>query len=105
LFDNLDVRTSHAYRLLRNGGSPDWEPTAGAFNTFWNIHIDSGLAVGESVSLDRVDNAPQARWVGVRGDRPIKLDYGPDAYIEALIQPITVPSLYEYQLQQRLSAP
>jgi hypothetical protein len=42
--------------------------------------------------------------VGVRGSKPVAYDYGPESYIEGSNRSnIAVPSLYEYQLQKRLS--
>ena len=51
-----------------------------------------------------VHEGPSARIVGLHGSYPISLRYGPDPYVEGLNRPgIAVPSLYEYQLRQRLA--
>jgi hypothetical protein len=108
LFDNLDAIYGVPWTdaLFRHGGAlGSWGPTAGAFNTFWNIRVQFSRSDGRpSVRLGDIDEAPHSRIVGLHSDEDIELDidYGPSAYIEGLNQPnIAVPSLYEYQLQRR----
>jgi hypothetical protein len=107
LFDNLEVQRSAA-DLFARGGNPDWAPTAGAFTTFWNIraHLDLAGKTNGTVPLwPKIQDAPRARIVGLRGNHPFSLQYGPDAYVEGLNRPgIAVPSLYDYQLRRRLAA-
>ncbi len=98
LFDDLQVTCGRARDLFRHGGAGYWKPTAGAFNTFWNVCVT--LGEGGKTGLK---DAPAARIVGLVTDPPIELDYGPGAYIEGLNRPgLAVPSLYEYQLKARL---
>jgi len=108
LFDNLRTRYSTSFdeRFINNAGDWDrWRPDAGAFNTFWNIEVGTEEASKSPVELREVQMAPDARIIGLYGsDKPIELEYGPNAYIEGLNTPgIAVPSLYEYQLKQRLT--
>lgn len=97
LYDNLRIRMDNIGRLFDHGGG---SPTAGAFSTFWNISIDFNRH-----SQLKINDAPSARLVGIYGSKPIKLQYGPNVYKEGINKPgITVPSLYEFQLEQRLKA-
>ena len=46
-----------------------------------------------------------ARVVGVSANLPIRVEYGPDAYIEGVGEYYQgIPSLFLYQLQQRIKA-
>lgn len=108
MFDNIRGRYDEPDdRLFVAGGSGTrWGPTAGAFNTFWNIQAaikEAGLTPVEMRDLQT--GAPHARLVGVRGENvPIDFDYGPEAYIEGKNRDgIAVESLYNYQLEQRLA--
>lgn len=107
LFDNLRTRySSQDQQFVDNAGSwKRWRPDAGAFNTFWNLEVGTWNASKTPVDIQDVEKAPNARLVGVHGsDRPIAWNYGPNAYVEGMNEPeIAVPSLYEYQLEQRLN--
>jgi hypothetical protein len=97
LFDDLRIEMRDIGRVFDHGGARHWRPTAGAFNTFWNIRVDFA-----GHSPIKVADAPSARIVGLHGSGPIVLDYGPNAYIEGLNRArIAVPSLYEYQRSRR----
>lgn len=97
LFENLRVTMSNSQHLFDHGGHPDVMPPAAAFNTFWNIRVESKNSMPIIMS-----NAPSARIVGLLGNPPISLRYGPDAYIEGLnVENISIPSLYQYQLSNR----
>jgi hypothetical protein len=106
LFDNLRTRySSYSEQFVDNGGAwKRWRPVAGAFNTFWNIEVGTEKASERPVNIQNVEEAPNARIVGIYGsDKPIEWEYGPNAYIEGLNKTgISVPSLYEYQLERRL---
>ncbi|WP_263821278.1 T9SS type A sorting domain-containing protein [Salinibacter sp.] len=106
LFDNLRTRyPDDNKQFVDNAGPRDWRPDAGAFNTLWNLEVGTQNASETPVSIQDVENAPFARVVGVHGsDKPIEWNYGPKSYMEGLNKPeIDVPSLYEYQLKQRLN--
>ena len=93
-----DIVTQNTLHLMDHGGARYWFPTAGRFNTFWNIVAKQG---GNYTGVTR--HAPDARIVGLRGPEPtLSIRYGPSPYIEGLNQTgILVPSLYEYQLNRR----
>ena len=93
-----DIVTQDTRHLMDHGGARYWFPTAGRFNTFWNIVAEEG---GDYTGVTRY--APDARIVGLRGPEPkLSIRYGPSPYIEGLNQTgLLVPSLYEYQLNRR----
>lgn len=97
LYDN--IRTGNTRHLMDHGGAPYWRPTAGRFNTFWNIVAEDG---DDYTGITR--NAPEARIIGLIGpEKSLSIRYGPGLYIEGLNRRgIQVPSLYEYQLKERL---
>jgi len=111
LFDNIKVNVvlgdKREYPLFAGGGAPYWKPSHAAYNTFWNIqvHFENGHASDEPVLLNGMKDGPKARVVSVNGNLPIKVEYGPDAYIEGTnyIYP-EASSLFQYQLDERMKA-
>jgi hypothetical protein len=107
LFDNISIVTeSFQPELFKHGGAGYWKPTHGKYNTFWNIsiHFNGAGQPPDTVQIPGISDGPGAYLVGISGTLPIRLTYGPDAVIEGLNRPgIAVPSLYTYQLQQRLA--
>lgn len=112
LFDQLTlhVRPTKAadgqwrYRLWDGGGAGYWKPGHGLFNTHWNLDVvvDGGPAEGETVRIVSGLEGPGARIVGLHGNRPLEVDYTPDAYVEGTNLPVTgAPSLYDHQLAKR----
>ena len=95
LFDNLKIEDGT--KLFQHGGAKYWSPTAGQFNTFWNINVQKAKKVS-------CREAPSARIIGlICESKGFKLDYHPKPYVEGLNKRgISVPSLYEYQLNQRV---
>jgi hypothetical protein len=114
LFDNIRLHASLArsgpgkgphYPLFRAGGARYWKPSHGVFNTLWNIKIifDDGLEQSGPVRLHGVNDGPEARLIGIHGNRDVVLDYGPKAYEEGTNTRFdAIPSLYDHQLRQRL---
>jgi pectate lyase-like protein len=107
LFDNIKlVEETPDRSFFYVGGDGYWAPTHGAFSTFWNIEIDYKFPNpnNDTLKVKGVHNGPSARLVGIHANYPINITYGPDAYIEGTNEKnIAVPSLYEYQLKQRLN--
>jgi len=88
-----------------SGGAKYWKPSAGAYNTFWNVYVDfsNGHQSKIPVLLNGIQDAPSARLIGIHGNLPVKIDYAPSPYIEATNQELSdIPSLYEYQLNKRI---
>ena len=105
LFDDLNTREDRPKsKLFEHGGADYWGPTHGVFNTFWNVHIEfTNAARGFPMTLGKIEDAGPARLVGLTSNVKIKVDYA-RAYVEGLGVPgIAVPSLYAYQLEQRLA--
>ena len=107
LFDNIKlVEDTPDRSFFYVGGDGYWAPTHGAFSTFWNIEIDYKFLNpnNDTLQVKGVHNGPSARLVGIHANYPMKITYGPDAYIEGTNEKnIAVQSLYEYQLNQRLN--
>ncbi len=98
LFDDLQLQIYDIGQLFNHGGAKNLRPTSGAFSVFWNIEVDF-----KKNGLITLNDAPSARLIGLHGSLPIKLNYGPDAYIKGLNDSnIKQKSLYQYQLQKRL---
>lgn len=98
--------TPATYELFRAGGAGYWKPGHGLYNAVWNLDVvvDGNSAPGERVRLLAQTGGPGARVIGLHGNRPLDLDYRPVApYTEGEgLALLAVPSLYEYQLNQRL---
>ena len=110
LFDNISVyispKNNHSYALFKGGGASYWKPTAGPYNTFWNIkiHLSHLSEFNQPLLLYGMKDGTHARIIGVNGDLPLKIEYGPDPYIEKINESMKeVPSLYDYQLTNRLN--
>lgn len=111
LFDNIKVNVSlnndRTYKLFAGGGAKYWKPSHGAYNSFWNIqvHFENGHNITGPILLNGMKDGPLARVIGISGNLPLKIEYGPDAYVEGEnIYYRSIPSLYYYQLVKRLKA-
>jgi len=108
LFDNIEVyvqpNENNQYGLFMGGGAGYWKPSHGAYSTFWNLQVqfENVSDYSKPVLLDGMKDGNDARVVGVYSDIPVKVTYGPNAYIEKINEKISVESLYKYQLEQRL---
>lgn len=111
LFDNLLLRidnpidTPLEYPLFKSGGAKYWQPAHAAFNTFYNICVNFCNVPenhDQTILLDGVNGGVSARIIGVHGNAKIKVEYGPNAYMELTNEKPGISSLYEYQLKQRL---
>ena len=112
LFDNVTLHIEAkrddgkaVYPLFDGSGAGYWQPGHGGFNTAWNLNVivESGADTDEIVTLQGLDEGPDARIIGLSGNRKFELDYRPKPYIDFLNRPIThAPSLYYYQRSQRL---
>jgi hypothetical protein len=112
LFDRTRVEVdlggaspSPRYPLFKGGGAGYWKPSHGNYTTFWNtvVVFENGAANDGPVLLNGMEDGPNARVVGVQANLPIRVEYGPDAYIEGVGRFFhDVPSLYYHQLGRRL---
>ena len=113
LYDNVTLHTRATASadgpvavVFDGSGAGYWQPGHGAFNTTWNLRvlINGGAYADESVTILGIDEGPMARIVGLHGNRTFELDYRPAPYVEMLnVALVTVPSLYDYQLRNRLT--
>ena len=110
LFDQIivyiDSKDETQYPLFAGGGAGYWKPSHGAYNTFWNIEViyKNGLDSPNQKLLYGMSDGPYANLIGIHSNHDIKVEYGPDAYLENINAKINkVPSLYDYQLQERLT--
>jgi len=95
-----------SYPLFKGGGAGYWKPSHGNYSTFWNTGVVfiNGAASPAPILLDGMEDGPNARIIGVHANLPIRVEYGPDAYIEGIGQYFhEVPSLYYHQLTRRLN--
>jgi len=111
LFDNItlnvDARRDEAgayYPVWDGSGAGYWQPGHGRYNTTWNLKVNvrSGADRGETVELRGLAEGPEARLIGISGNRQFDVDYRPTPYLERVNGSMDdIPSLYDYQLQQR----
>ena len=116
LYDNVTVHLtpdrkakdgSPLFDLYKAGGAGYWKPGHARYNTTWNLNvlIDGGVAPDQPVTIFAGSEGPDARIIGMHGNRPLRLDHTPDPHVEWLNRPVAnAPSLYEYQRQKRLEA-
>ncbi len=114
LFDNVTLRVRARrdergpwYPVWDGSGAPYWQPGHGRYNTTWNLRVlvTAGALADETVRLVGAEEGPDARIIGVSGNRNFELDYRPKPYSERVNQALTgIPSLYEYQLALRKAA-
>ena len=112
LFDNITLNvdakrdeTGVYYPVWDGSGAGYWQPGHGRFNTTWNLKVNvrSGAEPGEAVTLRGLAEGPAARIIGVSGNREFDVNYVPTPYSEHInVSMEHVPSLYDYQLRQRL---
>ncbi|MEO5628950.1 MAG: glycosyl hydrolase family 28-related protein [Thermomonas sp.] len=112
LYDDLRLyinaspsKAGPTYALWDGSGATYWQPGHGRFNTHWNIQVIviSGASTVETVTLNGLDEGPDARVVGISGNRDFRVDYRPVPYVEMVNSyPRDVPSLYDWQLSRRL---
>jgi hypothetical protein len=86
------------------GGAKYWWPSHAAFSTFWNIRFNFLYEnePGDTIKIKGVTDSPSERLVGITGNYPIDIYYPINTYFEGMNKEnISVPSLYEYQLDHR----
>ena len=111
LFDNVTVHITPrrvdgvpTYALWDGSGATYWQPGHGRFNTHWNIRVlvQAGATPEERVLLTGLNEGPDARVVGISGNREFEIDYRPRPYVEMINEEVrNVPSLYDWQLARR----
>lgn len=113
LFDNItlnvdakrDEKGRAYYPVWDGSGAGYWQPGHGRFSTTWNLKVNvrSGADRDEKVYLEGLAEGPDARIIGVSGNRDYDVKYVPAPYMERINGSMNdVPSLYDYQLKKRL---
>ena len=106
LFDNIRITEQEPFHtFITGGGAKYWKPSHCAYPTFWNIDVnfDYPHFSDEPIKIKGIKDGPEARLIGIHGNYPMEIIYGPNAYKEGMNKAnIAVPSLYEYQLTKRL---
>ncbi len=115
LFDNITVRVDAKrdengpyFPIWDGSGAGYWQPGHGRFNTTWNlkVNVQSGASRDETVELRGLAEGPDARIIGISGNRPFSVNYVPAPYSERINTPMQdIPSLYDYQLSKRRKQP
>ncbi|WP_299313174.1 hypothetical protein [uncultured Aquimarina sp.] len=109
LFDlitvHLGIIGDSSYPLFAGGGAGYWKPSHASYSTFWNIKINflNALEYKKLMKLGGMKDGPNARLIGVWGNKKLAINYDPNAYVDYVNKDIKlIPSLYNYQLNRRL---
>ena len=113
LYDNVTVHVTPdrraadgtpQYDLYKAGGAGYWLPGHGRYNTTWNLNVvvTGGVPRDQAIEIFAGSEGPDARIVGMHGNRPIRLSHKPAPYVELLNAPVdAAPSLYAFQRNRR----
>lgn len=107
LFDNCLIYVDDPkQRIITMGGAKYWLPSHAAFSTFWNVRFsflfeNSNM---DTIKIKGVTDSPSERLIGITANYPIDIYYPINTYSEGINKKnIAVKSLYEYQLNKRIS--
>jgi hypothetical protein len=91
------------YDLWFGGGAGYWQPGHGRYNTTWNskLLVESGADSNETVRIMGQTEGPDARVIGMYGNRRFDVEHYPSPHIGEINSKVAISSLYEYQKQQR----
>ena len=105
LFDNIRIVEREPFHtFITGGGAKYWKPSHCAYPTFWNIQVNFQYPhfSDKPIKIKGIKDGPNARLIGIHGNYPMEITYGPNAYMEGMNRSdISVKSLYEYQLNLR----
>ena len=93
------------YDLYKAGGGGYWVPGHGRYSADWNVKIvvQGGVAPDEAIVIFGGSEGPDARIIGMHGNRKIILDYDPNPLVGSMNQRVDqVPSLYTNQRAKRI---
>ena len=91
------------YPVWNGSGAGYWQPGHGRFNTTYNLElrVKSGGTRDQSFIADGIAEGPDARLIGVWGNRPVEVNYHPKPLTALIGAEPAAKSLYEWQLEQR----
>lgn len=101
--DASETEGRPSYPVWNGSGAGYWQPGHGRFNTTYNLElrVKSGATRDQTIIAEGTAEGPEARLIGIWGNRDINVDYRPEPF-EALIgEEPEIKSLYEWQLKQR----
>jgi hypothetical protein len=104
LVDSTITKENNKFMPFTEGGAAYWKPASASYSTFWNIemHFLNTGDFQDTIDIFPVTESPYANLIGIYGNVPLKLNYGPHAYIEGINMPdMTIESLYRHQLNER----
>ena len=102
--DAVEDEGGRAYAIWDGSGAGYWQPGHGRFNTTYNmeVRVRTGADRDETVVLQGLAEGPDARLVGIWGNRDFEIDYRPHPVIADLNTEPTPRSLYDAQLARRM---
>jgi hypothetical protein len=108
LFDNITAHiqldsTQDSFKVFDGGGAGYWKPSHGRHSTMYNINVQVEGGKPGSITFNGPSDGVELNMIGVHSNREFEVDYGVDTYFEQIGQIPLVPSLYDYQLEQRLN--
>ncbi len=101
---DIDSKSETAtYPVWDGSGAGYWQPGHGRFNTTYNLElrVKSGMSRDEILTAEGLAEGPDARLIGIWGNRDVIVDYRPRPSIALLGEEPQTRSLYEWQLEQR----
>lgn len=93
------------YPVWDGSGAGYWQPGHGRFNTTYNleIRVKSGATRNQPVVAEGLAEGPDARIIGVWGNRPLSVNYQPEPVTALIGSAPEEPSLYQWQLKNRMT--
>ena len=107
LVDSTITKENNKFMPFTEGGAAYWKPASAPYSTFWNIemHFLNTGDFQDTIDIFPVTESPYANLIGIYGNVPLKMKYGPHAYTEGINMPdLTIESLYRHQLTERLKS-
>lgn len=107
LFDNITAHiqlddNQSSFKVFDGGGAGYWKPSHGRHSTMYNINVQVEGGASGTIIFTGPHDGVELNMIGVHSNREFVIDYGVGTNFEQIgVKPV-VPSLYDYQLEQRL---
>jgi hypothetical protein len=110
LFDNISAHVQlkeneSRFKVFDGGGAGYWKPSHGRHSTMYNINVQVEGGKAGPITFVGPQDGVELNMIGIHSNRLFDVDYKVDTYFEQIGEIPVVPSLYEYQLQQRMQQP
>ena len=107
LFDNITAHiqlgdNEDRFQVFDGGGAGYWKPSHGRHSTMYNINIQVEGGKRGTIIFEGPRDGVELNMIGVHSNREFEIDYEVDTYFEQIGEIPLAPSLYDYQLNQRL---